>query len=53
MEEECGNHESSRRALKVGLKFSALNENLFVKAIKLEEKGRNFDKVRCLLGSLQ
>jgi len=23
-----------------------MNENLFVKAIKVEEKGRNFDRVR-------
>jgi tetratricopeptide (TPR) repeat protein len=25
----------------VGLKFSYLNENLFVKALKIEEKGKN------------
>jgi hypothetical protein len=30
-----------------------MNENLFVKAIKVEEKGRNFDNVRKLLGVLK
>jgi len=30
-----------------------MNENLFVKAIKVEEKGRNFDHVRKLLGALK
>jgi hypothetical protein len=30
-----------------------MNENLFVKAIKVEEKGRNFDRVRKLLGVLK
>jgi hypothetical protein len=43
MEEECGNQEQSRRVLLVGLKFSSMNENLFVKAIKVEEKNRNYD----------
>ena len=37
----------------MGLKFSTLNENLFVKAIKIEEKNRNFDHVRQLLGLLK
>ena len=30
-----------------------MNENLFVKAIKVEEKGRNFDRIRQLLASLK
>lgn len=30
-----------------------MNENLFVKAIKIEEKGRNFEAVRELLGVLR
>jgi hypothetical protein len=30
-----------------------LNENLFVKAIKVEEKSRNFEHVRKLLGALK
>ena len=30
-----------------------MNENLFVKAIKVEEKSRNFDQVRRLLGALK
>ena len=37
----------------MGLKFSTMNENLFVKAIKVEEKGRHFDRVRQLLGILK
>lgn len=37
----------------MGLKFSALNENLFVKAIKVEEKTKNFGAIRKLLGSLK
>ena len=53
MEEECGNHEESRKILQVGLKFSTMNENLFVKAIKIEEKNRNFGNIRKLLGALQ
>ena len=53
MEEECGNQDLSRKILQVGLRFSALNENLFVKAIKVEEKLRNFEHVRKLLGSLK
>ena len=53
MEEECGNHESSQRILQVGLRFSYLNENLFVKAIKIEEKGKNFNRIRQLLGMLK
>jgi len=30
-----------------------LNENLFVKAIKIEEKGKNVDKIRKLFGILK
>jgi hypothetical protein len=41
MEEECGNADSSRKILQIGLKFSSTNENLFVKAIKIEEKSKN------------
>lgn len=39
--------------MQVGLKFSALNENLFVKAIKIEEKLKNFESIRNLLGMLK
>lgn len=53
MEEECGNHDKGRRILQIGLRFSAFNENLFVKAIKVEEKGKNLDRVRSLLGALK
>lgn len=35
------------------MKFSALNENLFVKAIKVEEKVRNYGHIRKLLGALK
>ena len=43
MEEECGNQVISRDILLQGLKFIPLNENLFVKAIKVEEKMGNHD----------
>ena len=52
MEEECGNQEKSRRILIEGLKFSNLNENLFIKAIKVEEKLGNIEAVRKLLADL-
>lgn len=37
----------------MGLRFSSLNENLFVKAIKVEEKMKNYDNIRSLLASLK
>jgi la-related protein 1 len=52
MEEECGNNASSRRILQIGLRFNPLNDNLFVKAIKVEEKTRNYEYVRELLAVL-
>lgn len=52
MEEECGNQEKSRKILIEGLKFSNLNENLFVKAIKVEEKLGNIEAVRSLIMNL-
>ena len=36
MEEECGNQNKSKRILHEGLKFSSMNENLFIKAVKVE-----------------
>ena len=42
MEEECGNQNKSKKILHEGLKFSTLNENLFIKAIKVEEKLGNY-----------
>jgi tetratricopeptide (TPR) repeat protein len=53
MQEECGRNEAARTILQVGLKFNPLNDNLFVKAIKVEERSRLFDSVRSLLGSLK
>ena len=52
MEEECGNQEKSWKILIEGLKFSNLNENLFIKAIKVEEKLGNFEEVRKLIAEL-
>ena len=52
MEEECGNQRKSMKILKIGLKFSQLNENLFVKALKIEEKMQNIEGVRKLIKSL-
>ena len=42
MEEECGNSEESRDILLKGLKFNPFSENLFIKAVKCEEKLGNF-----------
>lgn len=53
MEEECGNQEKARAILKVGLRFSNMNENLFVKAMKVEEKLKNYNGVRDLLSTLK
>jgi hypothetical protein len=51
MQEECGDNQAARRILHLGLKFNPLNDNLFVKAIKVEEKSsRDFAGVRELLG---
>lgn len=52
MEEECGNQQKSRKILIQGLKFSSLNDNLFIKAIKVEEKLGNIEAVRALLAEL-
>ena len=38
MEEECGNQEGCRDILKKGIKFSPLNENLYLKLIRIEER---------------
>ena len=53
MEEECGNIVKARQILRVGLRFSALNENLFVKAMKVDEKLKNYQGVRQLLSTLK
>lgn len=37
----------------MGLRFCTLNENLFVKAIKIEEKARNIDNAKALLSTLR
>lgn len=49
MEEECGNQKVSRDILIQGLKFNPLNENLFIKAIKVEEKIGNFKEIRQMI----
>lgn len=38
MEEECGNYEQGKAIIHMGLKLNPLNENLFIKAVKLEER---------------
>ena len=52
MEEECGNLEKARKLLKIGLKFQPLHENLFTRALKLEEKCGSEESVRALLSGL-
>lgn len=49
MEEECGNQKTSRDILIQGLKFNPLNENLFIKAIKVEEKIGNYTEIRQMI----
>ena len=39
--------------MQIGLRFSSLNENLFIKAIKVEEKMQNYNNVRSLLAALK
>jgi hypothetical protein len=38
MEEECGNQDKSLEILMASLQFKPLNENLFVKVVRIEEK---------------
>lgn len=49
MEEECGNLEESRKILMKSLQFKSLNENLFVKVIRIEEKKENIENIRALI----
>lgn len=49
MEEECGNQKESNNILLKSLKFNHLNENLYVKVIKYEEKNDNVDNIRELI----
>jgi tetratricopeptide (TPR) repeat protein len=53
MEEELGNIERCRTLLKRGLKFNPLNENLFLKTLKIEEKEGNYHEVKKLIESLK
>jgi tetratricopeptide (TPR) repeat protein len=53
MEEELGNIERCRTLLKRGLKFNPLNENLFLKTLKIEEKEGNYYEVKKLIESLK
>ncbi len=39
--------------MQIGLRFSQLNENLFIKAIKVEEKMQNYANIRSLLSCLR
>ena len=48
MEEECGNQEACRLILQKGLKFSPLNENLFLKLVRVEEKRGDIQAIRQL-----
>jgi len=53
MEEECGNSEESRDILLKGLKFNPYSENLFIKAVKCEEKLGNFEAIRSMIKEVQ
>ena len=53
MEEECGNQEESNQILLKSLKFNQLNENLFVKVVKYEEKKNNIQNIRALVDSVK
>lgn len=53
MEEECGNQEESNSILLKSLKFNKLNENLFVKVVKYEEKKDNIGNIRALVDSVK
>lgn len=53
MEEECGNQEQSRDILLKGLHFNPFSENLFIKAVKIEEKMNNFDKIREMVENIR
>ena len=53
MEEECGNQEICLDILQKGLKFNKFNENLFVKAIKTEERLGNIEGVRLMIKAIQ
>lgn len=53
MEEELGNIERCRTLLKRGLKFNPLNDNLFLKSLKIEEKEGNYQEVKKLIASLK
>ena len=53
MEEECGNQEESNAILLKSLKFNKLNENLFVKVIKYEEKKDNLQNIITLIESVK
>jgi hypothetical protein len=41
MEEESGNNEACLDIIMKGLKFNPFNDNLFIKAVKCEEKRKN------------
>lgn len=48
MEEECGNQDECRQILIRALKFNPLNENLFLKLIRIEEKRGDIESIRKL-----
>jgi len=53
MEEELGNLEKCRKILATGLKFNKLNENLFLKKIKIEEREGDYKEVRRSMAQLK
>ena len=53
MEEECGNQQKSLDILLNGLKFNPLNENLFIKSIKVQERMGNFKEIRQMIDDLK
>jgi hypothetical protein len=53
MEEECGNQDACLDILIKGLKFNPTSDNLFVKAVKIEEKNGNFENIREMIQNIK
>lgn len=53
MEEELGNIDRCRTLLKRGLFFNPINDNLFLKSLKIEEREGNYQEVKSLIASLK
>ena len=53
MEEELANLTKCRDILEAGLRFNRLNENLFLKKIKTDEREKKYEAVRSSLAQLK